>query len=112
MEYPASALRTPYLLNIYGVRVRLNKAGYKKILVWTNIAEAQSVRASACQAARGVAGSISLEDMPALWRTNVDVICVREAACAEAKGPGRFGEAKASVVAHLVATIPQRRSSR
>ena len=223
VEYPASALGTPYPLNIHSVRTRLNKLGHKKVLVSTNIGEAQSVRASACQAALGVAvagadlikfglaeqsfesaaylatsvirtvrtlsparkklypavfvdddmrrffdplrdgprlakesgadgilvdtfnkligktlldyctvtdialfvralhklnkeawiaGSIGLEDMPALWNTNVDVICVRGAACAQTKGVGRFREVKASVVARLVATIPRRRSSR
>ena len=29
VEYPASALGTPYPLNIYSVRNRLNKAKYK-----------------------------------------------------------------------------------
>jgi uncharacterized protein (UPF0264 family) len=28
VEYPASALGTPYLLNIYTVREKLNKMGY------------------------------------------------------------------------------------
>lgn len=54
-EYPASALGTPYPLNIMTVRNRLNKAGYKKIPVSTNIGEVPGVRASSCQAALGVA---------------------------------------------------------
>jgi uncharacterized protein (UPF0264 family) len=57
VEYPASALGTPYPLNIKDVRDRLNAAGYSKVLVSTNIGELQTVRASACQAALGVAFS-------------------------------------------------------
>lgn len=55
VEYPASALGTPYPLNILTVRSRLNRAGYKKIPVSTNIGEVPGVRASSCQAALGVA---------------------------------------------------------
>lgn len=52
-----------------------------------------------------VAGSITLEELPGLWATGVDVICIRAAAC-EQKGNGRFGEVKSDIVAELVATIP------
>lgn len=55
VEYPASALGTPYPLNIMTVRSQLNKHGYKKIPVSTNIGEVPGVRASSCQAALGVA---------------------------------------------------------
>src|SRR5208337_5491364 len=55
VEYPASALGTPYPLNIMTVRNRLDRAGYKKIPVSTNIGEVPGVRASSCQAAVGVA---------------------------------------------------------
>jgi uncharacterized protein (UPF0264 family) len=55
VEYPASALGTPYPLNILTVRNRLNRAGFKKIPVSTNIGEVPGVRASSCQAALGVA---------------------------------------------------------
>lgn len=55
VEYPASALGTPYPLNIMTVRNRMNRAGYKKIPVSTNIGEVPGVRASSCQAALGVA---------------------------------------------------------
>jgi len=221
VEYPASALGTPYPLNIASVRARLNKSRYGKVAVSTNIGEVQTVRASSCQAALGVAvagadlikfglaaqsldaaiyladsiirtvralapkrrklfpavfvdtdmrrfldpfgdspalareskadgilidtfnkaigrglldycslddvsrfvcamhrmkkeawiaGSISLEELPSLWATDVDVICVRGAAC-EARGVrGRFGKVKANIVRALVATIPKRRS--
>lgn len=54
-EYPASALGTPYPLNIMTVRNRLNRMGYKNIPVSTNIGEVPGVRASSCQAALGVA---------------------------------------------------------
>lgn len=217
VEYPASALGTPYPLNIHKTRTRLNKLGYKKVLVSTNIGEIQNVRASACQAALGVAvagadlikfglaeqsldaalylasslirtvhsllpvqkklypavfvdhdmqrffdplrdgpilaqksgadgiladtfskligkglldywslkdvasfvkamhefkkeawiaGSVTREELPDLWATGVDVICVRGAACAPAQGNGRFGEVKAEIVRELVRTIP------
>jgi uncharacterized protein (UPF0264 family) len=53
-----------------------------------------------------LAGSIGLEELPGLWDAGVDVICVRGAACEQGKGPGRFGEVKASLVKELVATIP------
>ncbi len=54
-EYPSSALGTPYPLNILAIRNRLNRVGFQKIQVSTNIGEKQSNRASACQAALGVA---------------------------------------------------------
>jgi uncharacterized protein (UPF0264 family) len=53
-----------------------------------------------------IAGSINIDELPALWKTGVDVICVRGAACKQT-GKGRFGEVKARIVAKLVATIPQ-----
>lgn len=55
VEYPASALGTPYPLNILSVRNRLNQAGFKSVLVSTNIGEKQNERSNACQAALGVA---------------------------------------------------------
>jgi len=217
VEYPASALGTPYPLNIMATRNHLNRAGFKHMFVSTNIGEVQSVRASACQAALGVAiagadlikfglaeqslnsaiylarnivntvrkltpkkkklypaifvdedmqrffrvfkdgpklaqasgadgilidtfnkligkglldycslkniadfvkamhkikkeawiaGSITVDDLPGLWNTGVDVICVRGAACAKDKGKGRFGEVQEMVVKKLVETIP------
>jgi (5-formylfuran-3-yl)methyl phosphate synthase len=57
VEYPASALGTPYPLNIAGVRNQLNRMGYSRVQVSTNIGEVQAVRASACQAALGVAAA-------------------------------------------------------
>lgn len=51
VEFPASALGTPYPLNIRMVRNALPK----KIAVSTNIGEEQSGRSTACQAALGVA---------------------------------------------------------
>jgi hypothetical protein len=51
VEYPASALGTPYPLNIAAVR----KAVPKLIAVATNIGEEQAGRSTACQAALGVA---------------------------------------------------------
>lgn len=51
VEYPASALGTPYPLNINAVRVALPK----KALIATNIGEEQSNKSSSCQAVLGVA---------------------------------------------------------
>lgn len=216
VEYPASALGTPYPLNIMAVRNTLNRKGYKGVLVSTNIGEVQSVRASSCQAALGVAiagadlikfglaeqslkaainlsesiirtvnelsrkkkkffpavfvdkdmqrffepfeeseelvvkskadgvlidtfnkligkglldycrlkdisrfvkqmhrhgkeawiaGSITEKELSDLWKTGVDVICVRGAACDKNSGSGRFGEVKMNIVKGLVQTI-------
>lgn len=55
VEYPASALGTPYPLNISAVRGRLNDSGFGRVRVSTNIGERQSERPNACQAALGVA---------------------------------------------------------
>jgi hypothetical protein len=218
VEYPASALGTPYPLNIRSVRNCLHRANFEDVLVSTNIGEVQTIRASACQAALGVAvagadlikfglaeqtlksasylgeilirtvhelassekrlypsvfvdedmrrffdpleegpelaeninadgvlidtfnkligkglldhykldqiaefvesmhkigreawiaGSITLEELPELWQTGADVICVRGAACAPSRGAGRFGEIKSEIVKNIVATIPE-----
>lgn len=216
VEYPASALGTPYPLNIHTVRTELNKAKFSKVLVSTNIGEVQQIRASACQAALGVAvagadlikfglaeqspeaaiylaenivrtvrklsdnskklypavfvdedmtrffnpldhgvdlvkesnadgllidtynkligkslldymsideiakfvddmhsnnkeawiaGSIQEFELPKLWETGVDVICVRGAACSSVEGKGRFGKVKTEIVKDLISTI-------
>lgn len=217
VEYPASALGTPYPLNIAAVRGALNRARLRRIAVSTNIGEVQSVRATACQAALGVAiagadlikfglaeqspdaaayladsivrtvrklapgnkkcfpaifvdddlvrwfkpfkdgaglvaackadgllvdtfnklvgkglldycsvddlgklveqlhsmkkqawvaGSITVDELPDIWATGVDVVCVRGAACAKSDKKGRFGKVSSSAVRELVATIP------
>ena len=55
VEYPGSALGTPYPLNIKAVRDELDPAGFRDVPISTNIGEEQHDRASACQAALGVA---------------------------------------------------------
>ena len=52
-----------------------------------------------------IAGSISRDELPDLWATGVDVICVRGAACATARGDGRFGQVTTSRVQRLIATL-------
>jgi len=214
VEYPASALGTPYPLNILDVRRRLDKNGYKKIPISTNIGEEQKVRSSSCQAALGVAlagadyvklgfaglnydeavylgdsivrtvkkwfpkkkvypavfpelryskkfdplkdgpklvkqikcdgllidtfkkdigkglmdyysikelnkfvndlhklkkeawlaGSVTSVQLPALWKTGVDVICVRGAACSPSEGKERLGSVEKEIVNNLVNT--------
>lgn len=54
-----------------------------------------------------LAGSITKEELPALWEVGVDVICVRGAACRKGTGPGRFGEVDTKSVKELVNTIPR-----
>lgn len=55
VEYPASAPGTPYPLNVYAVRKKLNAHGFRRVMVSTNIGETPSVRPTSCQAALGVA---------------------------------------------------------
>src|SRR6266540_1201414 len=55
VEYPASALGTPYPLNIKAVRARLDGEGFGSRPISTNIGEDQPRRSTACQAALGVA---------------------------------------------------------
>ena len=52
-----------------------------------------------------IAGSITADEMPGLWETGVDVICVRGAAC-DSRSSGRFGDVRRTIVERLVATIP------
>jgi len=59
-----------------------------------------------------VAGSIGKEELPELWLTGVNVVCVRGAACKPGTGPGRFGEISAALVRNLVATIPSKYNSK
>jgi len=216
VEYPGSALGTPYPLNIKAVRECLDEAGFEKIPISTNIGEEQPRRSTACQAALGVAvagadyvkcglarldpkaaaylgrnlvrtirewfpgkkvypavfpdeeftisfdpltdgpklaaeidcdgllidtfnknigkglldyytldqlaefvdalhsrrkeawlaGSVAKDELPSVWKTGVDVICVRSAACEAIQGSTRFGEVRFELVRELVATIP------
>lgn len=55
VEFPGSALGTPYPLNIKAVRERLDTDGFAGIPISTNIGEEQPRRSTACQAALGVA---------------------------------------------------------
>jgi (5-formylfuran-3-yl)methyl phosphate synthase len=215
VEFPASALGTPYPLNIKAVRDALDAAGFSKVPISTNIGEEQPNRSTACQAALGVAiagadyvkcglaeltpkaaarlggdlvrtvrnwcpdakvypavfpeeefvdlfdpltdgpalvkeidcdgllidtfhknigmglldyysiddiqkfvdalhglekdawvaGSVTLHELPTLWRTGVDVVCVRGAACAPSAEKDRFGAVSTDVVKELVATL-------
>ncbi|MFQ5705743.1 MAG: (5-formylfuran-3-yl)methyl phosphate synthase [Gemmatimonadales bacterium] len=42
-----------------------------------------------------VAGSMTLAQLPQIWRTDVDVVCVRGAACVKSD-EGRFGQVDGS----------------
>lgn len=212
VEFPGSALGTPYPLNIKAVRDGLDEAGFRDMPISTNIGEDQYDRAAACQAALGVAlagadyvkcglaglgpkaaaylgrnlvrtvkewlpdrkvypavfpepefaevfdplvdgptlveeidadgllidtyqkdigkglldyysldqlrsfvarlhssgreawlaGSLARSELPEIWQTGVDVICVRAAACAPSSEPPRFGEVSSIEVARLL----------
>ena len=52
-----------------------------------------------------LAGSITEKQLPVLWNTGVDVICIRGAACISTRRDGRFGEISRQSVKRLVATI-------
>lgn len=51
-----------------------------------------------------VAGSVSKEQLPSLWNTGVNVVCVRKAAC----GEGRLGNVKKELVEELASTLKHR----
>lgn len=53
-----------------------------------------------------LAGSISRAELPAIWRADVDVVCVRGAACVAGEGTDRFGAVEQGIVADLVANVP------
>ncbi len=52
-----------------------------------------------------IAGSLGKEDLAELWAMDVDVICVRGAACEPVVGDARFGEVTAEIVASLIETM-------
>jgi hypothetical protein len=54
-----------------------------------------------------VSGGITADELPALWETGADVVCVRVAACEKTDKYGRFGEVDAKIVRDLVATVPE-----
>jgi hypothetical protein len=51
-----------------------------------------------------IAGSITLDEMSVLWKTGVDVICIRGAACI--RESGRMGQVSRKLIKNLTATIP------
>ncbi len=51
-------------------------------------------------------GSISHARLPVIWNTDVEVVCVRRAACVAGDGIGRFGGRDQRLVAELVTTVP------
>ncbi len=51
-----------------------------------------------------IAGSVTEKQMPPLWKTGADVICVRGAACET--GTGRQGKVSVAKVARLLKTVP------
>jgi len=53
-----------------------------------------------------IAGSLTISELPILWNTGVDVICIRGAATISYRGNDRFGNVKACIVERLVSTIP------
>lgn len=53
-----------------------------------------------------VAGSITKEQLPSLWRTGVDVICIRRAATTGEATADRMGKVSRIKVKELIETIP------
>jgi uncharacterized protein (UPF0264 family) len=53
-----------------------------------------------------LAGSVTEDELPGLWSTGVDVVCVRGAACEAKPGNQRFGAVQLGIVERLVGTIP------
>ena len=53
-----------------------------------------------------IAGSITRQQMPDLWKTGVDVICIREAATEKEGRPRRMGKVSRELVEELAKTIP------
>lgn len=51
-----------------------------------------------------IAGSITAEEMPKLWKAGVDVICIRGAACI--RGSGRMGNISRKLIKGLILSIP------
>lgn len=51
-----------------------------------------------------IAGSIAIDEMPKLWETGVNVICIRGAACI--RDSGRMGKVSRKLVKDLIASIP------
>jgi uncharacterized protein (UPF0264 family) len=51
-----------------------------------------------------LAGSVTKEQLPSLWKTGVDVICVRGVACIKTKA-GRFGTVREKIVQDLLSTF-------
>lgn len=57
-----------------------------------------------------VAGSIRKDQLAYLVKIEVDVICVRKAACEELDGHGRFGEVKKDIVRELIIELSNHKS--
>ncbi len=53
-----------------------------------------------------VAGSLTKDHLQEIWKTEVDVVCVRSSACNSIETEGRFGSVKADIVEDLVKTVP------
>ena len=49
-----------------------------------------------------LAGSITVNELPSLWNTGIDVVCVRGAACSSTADGSRFGAVTSDIVAQLV----------
>jgi hypothetical protein len=88
-----------------------NKAIGKGLLDYWSLADVRRfVRAMhSLKKEAWIAGSITKDELPSLWSTGVDVICVRGAACEPAKGSGRFGHVTTAIVRELIATMPSNR---
>lgn len=78
----------------------------KGLLDYLSISDIKSLAAALHRQGREawIADSRTLEQLPSLWGTGLDVICVRGAACDQANRGGRFGRVRFALVRKLVAT--------
>ncbi|HZW40407.1 MAG TPA: (5-formylfuran-3-yl)methyl phosphate synthase [Ignavibacteriaceae bacterium] len=52
-----------------------------------------------------LAGSITKEQLPDLWKTGVDVVCIRGAACEKIDGKSRLGQVNKRIVKYILTTL-------
>ena len=84
----------------------LDKSSGKRLSDYLDCAEIRKFSAECHKrgAEAWIAGSITIDELPDFWQTNVDVVCVRGAACGNIAN--RMGSVKKELVRRLVDTIP------
>lgn len=88
------------LIDTFNKKIRKNLLDYMSFKELTRITEDCHKR----ELEAWVAGSLTKDHLPPLWKIDVDVICVRGAACAGGREAGRVDR---ELVKQLVETIPK-----